>query len=59
MSDAIEVISDGDGLAVIGESMTVDRFLSSADVASKDLQFHQKLGSALNAGGREERIGDN
>lgn len=50
MSDEIELISDGDGLAVIGEPMTVDRFLSSAGVASKDLQLHQKLGSALNAG---------
>ena len=50
MSDEIELISDGDGLAVIGEPMTVDRFLSSAGIASKDLQLHQKLGSALNAG---------
>lgn len=50
MSDEIELISDGDGLAVIGEPMAVNRFLSSAGVASNDLQLHQKLGSALNAG---------
>ncbi len=50
MSDEIELISDGDGLAVIGEPMAVNRFLSSAGVASKDLQLHQKLGSALNTG---------
>ncbi len=50
VSDEIELISDGDGLAVIGEPMAVDRFLSSAGVASKDLQLHQRLGSALNAG---------
>lgn len=50
MSDEIELISDGDGVAVIGEPKAVDRFLSSAGVASKDLQLHQKLGSALNAG---------
>jgi len=50
VSDEIELISDGDGLAVIGDAAAVDRFLSSAGVASKDLQLHQKLGSALNAG---------
>jgi hypothetical protein len=50
VSDEIELISDGDGLAVIGEPMAVNRFLSSAGVASKDLQLHQKLGSALNTG---------
>lgn len=50
VSDEIELISDGDGLAVIGDPAAVDRFLSSAGVASKDLQLHQKLGSALNAG---------
>lgn len=50
MSDEIELISDGDGLAVIGDPLAVERFLSSAGVPSKDLQLHQKLGSALNAG---------
>ncbi|MFT4259505.1 hypothetical protein [Microbacterium sp.] len=50
MSDEIELISDGDGLAVIGEPSAVERYLSSAGVASKDLQLHRKLGSALNAG---------
>ena len=50
MSDEIELISDGDGLAVIGAPMAFDRFLSSSGVPSKDLQLHQKLGSALNAG---------
>jgi len=50
VSDEIELISDGDGLAVIGDALAVERFLSSAGVPSKDLQLHQKLGSALNAG---------
>ena len=50
VGDEIELISDGDGLAVIGDATAVERFLSSAGVPSKDLQLHQKLGSALNAG---------
>lgn len=44
------MISDGDGLALIGDPLAVERFLSSAGVPSKDLQLHQKLGTALNAG---------
>lgn len=50
MSDEIELISDGDGVAVIGEAMAVERFLSSAGVPSKDLRLHQTVGSALNVG---------
>ena len=50
MGDEIELISDGDGLAIIGDTAAVERFLSSAGVPSKDLQLHQKLGSALNGG---------
>ncbi|MBM7828119.1 hypothetical protein [Microbacterium aurum] len=50
VGDEIELISDGDGLAVVGDATAVERFLSSAGVPSKDLQLHQKLGSALNAG---------
>lgn len=49
VSGEIELISDGDGLAVIGDPVAVERFLSSAGVASRDLQLHQKLGPALNA----------
>ncbi|MFC0680328.1 hypothetical protein ACFFGH_21035 [Lysobacter korlensis] len=50
LSDKIELISDGDGVAVFGEPMTVERFLSSAGVPSKDLQLTTKLRPALNAG---------
>lgn len=50
VGEEIELISDGDGLAVIGDATTVERFLSSAGVPSKDLELHQKLGSALDAG---------
>ncbi len=50
MSDEIELISDGDGIAVIGDPAAVERFLSSAGVSSKDLALHQRLGSTLSAG---------
>lgn len=50
MSSEIEIISDGDGLAVFGPPQDVDRFLSAAGVPSKDIAIHQKLGTALNAG---------
>lgn len=48
--EEIELISDGSGLAVIGDAAAVERFLSSAGVPSRDLQLMQKLGSALNVG---------
>ena len=50
MADEIELIRDGDNLAVIGDPAAVERFLSSAGVASKDLDLHRRLGAALNAG---------
>ncbi|MGY1753787.1 hypothetical protein [Blastococcus sp. SYSU D01042] len=37
MANEIQLISDGDGLAVIGERTAVDRFLVSQGLASKDL----------------------
>lgn len=37
MENEIELISDGDGIAVIGESKTVERFLESEELPSKDL----------------------
>lgn len=50
MTDEIELISDGDGVAVIGESMAVERFLSSAGVVSRDLELQRRLGPTLSAG---------
>lgn len=49
MDDEIELISDGDGLAVIGNPEAVDRFLSAANVPSKDLEL-ARLGSVFGAG---------
>jgi hypothetical protein len=51
MDDEIELISDGDGLAVIGNPTAVERFLDSVGLLSlsKDLGL-DRLGSVLNAG---------
>jgi hypothetical protein len=49
VSDEIQLISDGDGLAVIGDPTVVERFLRSEGLASKDLGLH-RLGSALRLG---------
>jgi len=49
VDDEIELISDGDGLAVIGNPMVVERFLVSEGLPSKDLGL-QRLGSALSTG---------
>ncbi|CAD6008609.1 hypothetical protein [Agreia sp. COWG] len=48
--DEIELVSDGSGLAAIGNPAAVDRFLSSAGVTSRHLQLTQKLRGALNVG---------
>lgn len=53
----IELISDGDGLAVIGDPAAVELFLSSAGVPSKDLALQKRLGSALNAGSGAAQAG--
>ena len=46
MGDEIELISDGDGLAVVGEKSAVERFLSERGLLalSEDLGLH-KLGA--------------
>lgn len=46
MDDEIQLISDGDGLAVIGHPTAVDRFLVSEGLHSKDLGL-QRLRPAL------------
>lgn len=48
MNDDVQLISDGDGLAVIGSPTAVDRFLVSEKLPSKDLGL-PRLGSALSA----------
>nr|WP_227411787.1 hypothetical protein [Cryobacterium sp. BB736] len=51
------MISDGDGLAVIGDPAAVKRFLASAGVPSKDLALQERLGTVLNAGSGAARAG--
>lgn len=48
--DEIELVSDGDGLAVIGDPLAVERFLATAGVESRDLNLSHAVGSALNVG---------
>jgi rRNA processing protein Krr1/Pno1 len=48
MQDDIQLISDGDGLAVIGSPAAVERFLVSEGLPSKDLGL-PRLGSTLSA----------
>lgn len=56
MHDEIEMVSDGNGIALLGDAGAIDRFLASAGLPSKDLGLH-RLGttaaasaSALEAG---------
>lgn len=56
MDEKIQLISDGDGLAVIGNPTTVEHFLASEGLPSKDLGL-QRLGSALNTGAAVAQAG--
>lgn len=52
MDDEIQLIRDGDGLAVIGNQVTVERFLISEGLPSQDLgprRFRSALGNAAGA----------
>ncbi len=50
MSGEIELVSDGDGVAIFGDPREVDLFLATAGVPSKEIALYPTLGSALNAG---------
>ncbi|MFR9777801.1 hypothetical protein ACL02O_17325 [Micromonospora sp. MS34] len=56
MDNEIQLISDGDGLAVIGDPTAVERFLVSEGLASKDLEL-QRLGSVLSTGAAAAQAG--
>lgn len=52
MTDEIELVSDGDGLAVFGEQHAVERFLESVGLFSTSKAFRlDNLGRILDAGG--------
>jgi len=48
MTDEIQLISDGDGVAVIGDPAAVERFLTSASLPSRDLGL-QRIDSLFSA----------
>ncbi|WP_328304187.1 hypothetical protein OG389_29215 [Streptomyces sp. NBC_00435] len=56
MDDEIQLISDGDGLAVIGNAADVDRFLASEGLRSQDLGL-RRLSSAVGTGAAVTQTG--
>lgn len=56
MGSEIQLISDGDGLAVIGETAEVERFLVAQGLQSKELGL-PRLNTILNAGSGVARAG--
>ncbi len=56
MDNEIQLISDGDGLAVIGDSKDVERFLVSEGLSSKDLGL-PRLGAAFSSGAAAAQAG--
>ncbi|MEV1320061.1 hypothetical protein AB0J14_28745 [Micromonospora arborensis] len=56
MENEIQLISDGDGLAIIGHPAAVDRFLTTERLPSKDLGL-KRLSSALRTGSTIAKAG--
>ena len=56
MDNEIQLISDGDGLAVIGDPAAVERFLVSEGLSSKDLGL-PRLGAVLSTGAAVAQAG--
>ncbi|GGQ80772.1 hypothetical protein [Kitasatospora griseola] len=56
MNTDLQLISDGDGLAVIGDPTAVERFLVSEGLPSRDLGL-ARLGSAFNATAGATQVG--
>ncbi|MEU1686884.1 hypothetical protein [Micromonospora sp. NPDC005707] len=56
MGNEIQLISDGDGLAVIGHPTAVERFIASEGLPSTDLGL-PRLGSVLSAGAAAAQAG--
>ncbi len=55
MDDEVELISDGDGLAVIGDPTAVERFMASVGLSSNAAS--PRLGAALSAGASVAQTG--
>lgn len=56
MDSEIQLISDGDGLAVIGDPTAVECFLASEGLAGKDLGL-PRLGTVLSSGSGAAQAG--
>jgi hypothetical protein len=56
VNDEIQLIADGDGLAVIGDPAAVDRFLVSEGLSAKDLGL-QRLGPTLSSAAGVVQLG--
>lgn len=50
MGNEIELISDGDGLVVIGEQAAVERFVASTGLPSRELDVHRLTSSVAKSG---------
>jgi hypothetical protein len=55
LDNEVELISDGDGLAVIGNSTAVERFMASVGLSSD--AGSPRLGAALSTGASVARTG--
>ncbi|GIL33986.1 hypothetical protein [Phycicoccus sp. DTK01] len=56
MNDEIEVLQDGDGVALIGDARAIDRFLDEHQLPSRDLDL-PRLSGVLRAGSVAGQIG--
>lgn len=56
MEAEIQLVSDGDGLAIIGDSQTVERFVSANGLETRSLDL-PRLGSVLSGGGAAAQAG--
>lgn len=50
MGNEIELVNDGEGVAVFGDPAVIERFFSAAGVPSKAISLRPSMGSVLNAG---------
>lgn len=57
VEDEIELISDGEGVAVFGDPAAVERFLVDAGLQSKEISLRRAMGSVLNAGSAVAKAG--
>jgi hypothetical protein len=56
MDDEVQLISDGDGLAVMGDPAAVERFLAAEGLSSRDLGL-PRLGAVLSTGAAVAQAG--